>query len=119
MKYFTFDEFDSPDKPGSGSLMKPSTLEKLDKARDIAGIPFVVNSGIRTPKHNKAVGGTDDSSHLEQKGYAVDLKCTDSRSRFIMFHALLKAGFTRIGIRKDFIHVDDDPNKSPQVIWTY
>jgi uncharacterized protein YcbK (DUF882 family) len=117
MRNFTLDEFDSPDIPGSGSLMQDSTLEKLDRARDIAGVPFVVNSGYRTQLHNAKVGGSDNSSHL--KGYAVDLRCTDSRSRFKMFTALVKAGFTRIGVRKDFIHADDDPNKSPEVIWTY
>ncbi len=117
MRNFTLNEFDSPDKPGSGSLMQDSTIEKLDNARDYAGIPFMVNSGFRTIQHNAKVGGSDNSSHLE--GYAVDLKCTDSRSRFKMVSALQKAGFTRIGIAKTFIHADDDPNKSPEVIWTY
>lgn len=119
MRNFTLDEFDSPDVPGSGSLMQDSTLEKLDNARDYAGIPFVVNSGIRTIQHNAKVGGSDGSSHLPEKGYAVDLKCTSSRDRWIIVNALLKAGFTRVGIAKTFIHADDDPNKSPEVIWTY
>ena len=117
MRNFTLDEFDSPDIPGSGSLMQDSTLEKLDRARDIAGVPFVVNSGYRTQLHNAKVGGSDGSSHLQ--GYAVDLSCTTSINRFKIVKALLKAGFTRIGIAKTFIHADDDPNKSPEVIWTY
>jgi len=36
-----------------------------------------------------------------------------------MIEALLDADFTRIGIGKDFIHVDMDPNKEPNVMWTY
>jgi len=34
-------------------------------------------------------------------------------------NALLKAGFTRIGIASSFVHVDCDPTKPAQVIWTY
>jgi hypothetical protein len=33
--------------------------------------------------------------------------------------ALLQAGFTRIGIRKDFIHVDVDNKKLQGAIWFY
>jgi hypothetical protein len=32
-------------------------LRLLDNARQIAGIPFKINSGFRTPKHNEKVGG--------------------------------------------------------------
>lgn len=116
-KYFRLNEFDSPDEPGSGELMEPNVLEALDNARDLAGFPFVVTSGVRSIAHNKAVGGTKSSSHL--LGYAVDLAVPNSRRRFIMLEALLDAGFTRIGIGEDFIHVDMDPQKTQNVIWTY
>ena len=35
MKYFTYEEFDSPDLPGSGHEMQPIFLEKLDLARGL------------------------------------------------------------------------------------
>jgi uncharacterized protein YcbK (DUF882 family) len=117
MIHFTHSEFDSPDQKGSGKNMQQSFLNMLDDAREIADISFIVNSGFRTKQHNKKVGGKSGSSHL--KGYAVDLKAKDSRSRFIMLHALIAVGFTRIGIGKTFIHVDNDPNKDPQVTWLY
>lgn len=116
-KYFRLNEFDSPDEPGSGELMEPNVLEALDNARELAGFPFVVTSGVRTIAHNKSVGGTKSSSHL--LGYAVDLAVPNSRRRFIMLEALLDAGFTRIGIGEDFMHVDMDPQKTQNVIWTY
>lgn len=116
-KYFRLNEFDSPDEPGSGELMEPNVLEALDNARELAGFPFVVTSGVRSIAHNKAVGGTKSSSHL--LGYAVDLAVPSSRRRFIMLEALLDAGFTRIGIGEDFMHVDMDPQKTQNVIWTY
>lgn len=116
-KYFRLPEFDSPDEPGSGELMEANVLEALDNARDLAGFPFVVTSGVRSIAHNKAVGGSRSSSHL--MGYAVDLAVPNSRRRFIMLESLLDAGFTRIGIGEDFMHVDMDPNKTQNVIWTY
>jgi len=92
-------------------------LAKLDKAREIADIPFKINSAFRTPEHNAKVGGKPNSSHL--RGLAVDISAADSRTRFIILGALIKAGFNRIGIAKTFIHVDDDQEKSGKVVWVY
>jgi hypothetical protein len=33
--------------------------------------------------------------------------------------ALIASGFTRIGIADTFIHVDNDPVKTPAVVWLY
>ena len=117
MKYFNINEFDSPDVKGSGAKMDSCFLEMLDKARDIAGIPFVINSGYRTLEHNAKVGGVNSSSHT--KGVAVDIACKESRARFVIVSALKDAGFTRIGISSAFIHVDSDIDKAQNVIWTY
>jgi uncharacterized protein YcbK (DUF882 family) len=92
-------------------------LSKLDDARELAGIPFKINSAYRTPEHNAKVGGKPNSSHL--KGLAVDISATDSRSRFIVLEALMRVGFNRIGVAKSFIHVDDDKEKSERVVWVY
>lgn len=99
-----------------GGLL-PDFRDKLNLARAIAGIPFVLNSAFRCEKHNQEVGGSDTSSHLV--GCAVDIKCTDSRSRWLIVYALINAGFNRIGVGKTFIHVDDDMTKEPQLIWEY
>ena len=117
MRYFEYYEFDSPDVQGSGQLMDKGFLEMLDEARGLANLPFVINSGFRTPEHNKKVDGKENSSHLA--GYAADIACSDSRSRFIIIDALIQAGFTRIGVAKSFIHVDNDSEKDGNVIWTY
>ena len=106
-----FNELDNLDK------MDPDFLSALDEARELAGIPFRINSAYRTPEHNAKIGGKPNSSHL--KGLAVDISVTDSRSRFIVLKALIEVGFNRIGIADTFIHVDDSKDKSQQVIWTY
>tara|TARA_R110000803_G_scaffold63443_5_gene124146 strand:- start:9203 stop:9529 length:327 start_codon:yes stop_codon:yes gene_type:complete len=92
-------------------------LDKLDQARELANIPFHINSAFRTKEDNDRVGGKHNSSHLW--GLAVDIKVTDSRTRFIVLSALISVGFNRIGIADTFIHVDDDNAKDFNVIWTY
>jgi uncharacterized protein YcbK (DUF882 family) len=122
MKYFTLDEFDSPDLPNSGINMDANFLSMLDDARHMADIPFKINSGYRTKEHNieiyRRLGKKPiDSAHL--KGKAADISCSTSRERWIIITALQDAGFNRIGIANNFIHVDSDESKSPNVIWTY
>lgn len=97
--------------------MQQVTMSKLERARVIAGIPFPINSASRCSIHNKLEGGKETSSHL--KGCAVDIAVTSSRARFKIITALLTVGFTRIGIGDNFIHVDDDPAKDPDVSWVY
>jgi len=117
MKYFNYEEFDSPDVQGSGQLMDPKILDMIDEAREKYGKPIHVTSGFRTIKHNQSVGGVETSSHL--KGLAIDVACVSSRERFELMNVLLEVGFNRIGVGSTFIHVDIDKDKSQNVIWTY
>ena len=97
--------------------MDKDFLSKLDDAREFANIPFKINSAYRTEEHNKSIGGSPNSSHI--KGLAVDISAKDSRTRFKVLEALIKVGFNRIGVASTFIHVDDDKDKSSDVIWVY
>ncbi len=116
MKYFEYHEFDCPTKKGTGELMEREFLEMLDTAREIAGIPFYINSGYRTPEYNRIVGGNPNSSHMQF--CACDIHCANGADRLVMVHALVKAGFRRIGIADTFIHCDNDRSKSHS-IWLY
>ena len=120
-KYFALSEFDSPDFPASGLNMDATFLQMLDSARDKAGIPFKITSGYRTAEYNQSLKdrgykASPNSSHL--KGCAADIACTSGVDRWKIISALIDAGFNRIGVAKGFIHVDNDPDKSP-AIWTY
>lgn len=117
LKHFSYEEFASPDVPHSGSYMDDDFLSMLDNAREIAGIPFKINSGYRTIEHNYEAGGKPNSSHIV--GKAADISVKGSRQRWIITEALIQAGFNRIGIAKTFIHVDSDDTKDANVIWTY
>tara|TARA_R110002012_G_scaffold13648_3_gene57965 strand:- start:2741 stop:3115 length:375 start_codon:yes stop_codon:yes gene_type:complete len=122
LNYFNYNEFDSPDEIGSGmptdqgGKMDKEFLYKLDEARMFAGTPFKISSGYRSEAHNKRVGGVKGSSH--RKGCAVDIAVNSGLQRSTIVCALVKAGFTRLGIAKTFIHVDLDKEKQ-QSIWLY
>lgn len=67
--------------------------------------------------HNLAEGGARLSGHLT--GHALDIKASDSRTRFVIIKALMDAGFNRIGIANGFIHADDAPYSAKEVVWLY
>ncbi len=117
MRYFNYEEFDSPDIQGSGQMMDVDLLVMLDRVRELYNQPIIINSGYRTIRHNASVGGKPESSHL--KGLAVDIACTNSTDRFRLYDILRLVGFNRIGVGKTFIHVDIDKDKSPNVYWVY
>ena len=62
-------------------------------------------------------GRDGTSSHT--KGLAIDLKVQDSVTRYKIINSLLSVGLNRIGIGKNFIHVDMDKEKASNVIWHY
>ena len=119
MKFFTIDEFDSPDAPGSGARMDRHFLELLDEIRAEAGIPFQINSGYRTPEHNRdpKVGGGPNSAHL--RGMAADIRATSGRQKALIVLAAAKNGIQRIGIGKTFVHIDIDGTLPSPTIWLY
>lgn len=115
-RHFSREEFDSPDEVGSGDKMNEAFINHLHRARVLSNTPFKINSGYRTPSHNRKVGGKSTSSHL--KGLAADIHCTSGHKRVKIVAGLIDAGFRRIGIADTFIHVDNDSSK-PDSIWLY
>ena len=52
-KYFTYEEFDSPDVQGSGQMMSKDLILILESVRNELGKPVVITSGYRTEAHNE------------------------------------------------------------------
>lgn len=116
LKYFTAEEFRNCQPSCTIDDMSRLFLQKLDRARFVAGVPFKLNSAYRSESYELSHKRNGTSSHC--KGIAVDIACTDSFSRLRILSALIMCGFNRIGIAKRYIHVDADTVK-PACIWLY
>lgn len=97
--------------------MAQHTMDRLDAARELAGIPFVLNSAYRSRQWETAHGRTGTGAHTT--GTAVDIRCNTNENRMKIVRACLEAGFVRIGIGKTYVHVDDDETKTQNIIWHY
>lgn len=115
--------------------IKPEHIAKLDKARHISGIPYHIISGYRDPKHNKDVGGVENSAHTQ--GLATDLSTGSSRTHGLILKGLYQSGLNRIGqyfilnlfldkenfsikkatLNPTSIHCDSDEMKDKDVAW--
>ena len=117
-EHFTKEEFDCQCGCGNGDIVISEKLVyELEYVRKIYGKPMRINSGIRCLSHNRNIGSRDTSSHI--KGLAVDISCRDMGTRLELVKKLLRDGeFTRVGMHKDFIHVDVDYDK-PKGIFLY
>lgn len=82
-KYFSQAEVDK-------YKLTPELFSTLDKMRELAGTPFIITSGLRTPEENKAVGGLPNSAHL--RGLACDLACTSPENRFKILKGVTNSG---------------------------
>lgn len=100
--YFTPKELASK---GDGSLLvHAESIDKLEAARASAGKPFKINSAYRDEAHNKRVGGSENSMHLQGRAFDVSLK---NHTKYDLIKALEDAGFTGFGVNyNDFVHAD-------------
>lgn len=99
-------------------------VAKLDQARHLAGVPFIITDGKRDGAGKQDRNAVNNSAHLA--GLAVDLRCRDSRTLAKMLAALYTVGFNRVGIyhkkidgksKPTHIHVDVDKTKDQEVTW--
>lgn len=128
--YFKPYEFDSPDMAGSGEFNMDHEFmlmlwDARVKSEELANffktkIVYSINSGYRTSAYNSTLkNAAKDSEHIN--GSAVDIRCNSNIERGLILLGLAKAGFTRFGLGKGFIHVDrtKSTRKSKISIWFY
>src|SRR6266446_2591602 len=117
-KHFT------PEKDPLMVGLAPELMSKLDTAREVAGIPFFISSGLRSCAANTAAMGAEHSAHI--RGLAVDLGlghlpegADRDGARFKMIQALLSAGFIRMGLYQNHLHIDvgQAPDYVQAVAW--
>jgi len=110
-RFWKGQELDSKDKDGSGrgtwvNFDREFLLYVLMPLRVIMGKPFTFNSAYRTSGHNRAIGGSPASWHMQ--GKAVDLSTagwSKAERRYLMEMAR-KLGVRGIGVSPTFIHLD-------------
>ena len=120
-KYFKIDEYIC--RCGCGLIrMSDNAIYGFDKVREAYGSPMIITWGCRCKKHNEKVGGKPDSAHLPAEDgycYGADFKALTSQEKHDIVKAAIQIGCKRIGIAKDFIHLDFSPYLPQKVIWVY
>ena len=116
-RYFTQAEFKRCTPSCSLADMDDGFLRTLDRVREYAGIPLVLNCAYRSVAWDKAKGRSGNSAHT--RGKAVDIRCNASVTRWKIVRAAIDAGVRRIGIGDGFVHLDTDDTLPQCVMWTY
>jgi|TARA_Y100000310_G_scaffold88415_1_gene85364 uncharacterized protein YcbK (DUF882 family) len=98
---------------GNGSvLVVPEAMDILERAREIAGKPFKINSSFRDRLHNARVGGAPKSAHRGGLGLlAFDISLRGHEPRELL-DACRRAGFTGFGFYRTFLHADTGRKRS-------
>lgn len=117
-KYFKSSEFTNSEHTHTVAELKVELVNLLDQMRGDCGFPFIITSGFRTvAENNKYKSAVTDSAHLT--GEAVDIYCEDSAKRQKINDMARKYGINRIGIAKNFIHLDISKTLPQNVTWIY
>ncbi|HET8839129.1 MAG TPA: D-Ala-D-Ala carboxypeptidase family metallohydrolase [Flavobacteriaceae bacterium] len=81
----------------------------LQHLRDLIGKPIHINSGYRSPEHNREVGGVSNSQHLYGKAADITVKGMDPKTVRENILELIRRGEMKnggIGIYDSFVHYD-------------
>ena len=116
-KYFKAKEFKACTPPCDISQMDAGFLALLDRVRERAGIPMVMNSAYRSREWEIAHGRSGEGDH--ESGEGVDVRCRTSANRYKIVKAALEEGVPRIGIAKTYIHLGQRASLPQGVIWDY
>lgn len=118
---FIVPEFFSPktDTKINWDVVDRDSIDKLNLARYIAGVPFRITSHHRTPEHSVSVGGSATDAHTQTPCGAFDIAYSDTFEAFRIVRGLMFAGFKRIGInaRNKHIHADTAENLPTPRFW--
>jgi uncharacterized protein YcbK (DUF882 family) len=86
--------------------MNEELMTKVDKAREIAGMPFNINSGFRCVAFNTRLTKGQRSTGRHTRGEALDFEAIGAEQRAKIIFACREAGLVSFEIGKKYIHVD-------------
>ena len=126
MKYFTLYELCKSDTAKKQNIdnfptwevvdnLKRIVEEILDPLREWYGKPINVNSGYRSQKLNKAVGGVNNSFHLNGCGVDIDTNSTEENKKLFEY-IKNNLPFTELGWEGNgsWIHVGYNGNNNKE-----
>lgn len=94
-------------------------LDKLRSMQALLASPLTFTSGFRPKSWELSKGRDGSSSHSKTPGLAVDISTLNSHWRYKVLAAAICVGFERIGVGKNFIHVDIDDSKAHPIVFHY
>jgi len=122
-KYPNFSEDEFRCSQTGVAHVHPEFMDRLQKLRNIYGLPIVITSGYRHELHPIEAKKREPGAHTT--GRACDIAVQGSDALEIVLLAV-DCGFTGIGVHQKgsgrFIHLDDLPTKKGRPrpwIWSY
>ena len=106
--YFDTKELASKDgqrSPFGAQQVRSELLFLLNRIRTAWGRPIIVNSAYRSPEHNRAVGGVENSYHVQ--GLAADIRPEHQEDLPELQDLCLELNSDGgVGLYDGFVHVD-------------
>ena len=114
-KNFTRDEFECQCGKCTAQMIDTELVDKLQRIRDVLGVPLKITSGYRCIPHNAAVKGSSGSKH--RYGMAADWRTANRSINPVALGILAQSvGFGGVGIywhsQGAFVHTDTRGGKS-------
>ena len=86
--------------------MQPEALTALARLEQLADSTFTINSAIRSPEVNAAVGGARNSQHLAGSAVDIDVRGMPTEQRVALIRQAREAGFGGVGVYENSLHFD-------------
>ena len=102
--YFGTKEFESKEgakSPFGEMVVRKELVYLLNHIREKGGKPIIINCAYRSPEHNKAVGGVENSYHVQ--GLAADIRPENLEDLPELLDMVTDGG---VGLYGTFVHVD-------------
>ena len=109
---FSLEEFkckDGSDIPNDALLNIVQLAKQLQVLRDYLDKPIQINSGYRSPKYNKKIGGVKNSQHIKGKASDITVKGMTPKEVALVIEGLIEKGKMLqggLGVYSTFVHYD-------------
>ena len=110
LEYLTWDQFDSPDKPGTGyKFMEREPVLILDKLVHRTKMILDIELAYVTPNTARFLSLPSNDSH--RIGKAVRLRVLNPKKRMKVIRHLIIFGVKRINVDEETVYFDTDDQK--------